>query len=622
MTLPEESRRPDNETDQEGGALFEFTLMHGDIPRRWKNVVNKTRHTARLHQRRDVNLSDHLGGALTEALRKALLEATASERGLTDADKMHFTMHATAFSAGSNHCFQSTQFDIGEVRQSSQRFDMYLQQLAKQLNSSQSFAPGNDFDLDVTIIRMPTAGSKRKKYDPVKAGLRNIVTRCRIVMKNTEYNMCCARAIVTMRAYADEHARVFPEASYRTLRRGLPSQKRLAQRLLRDAGVAEGPCGVEELRLLQAVMPEYQIRVLCIDKPHMIVFAGPPQPRKILLLLEDGHFDGCTSYAAWLNTSYYCHECDGGFNTDDIEHHPCEGRRCRSCREFECMDYLQCKSGRALGEHPRPQMFCIECKRHFYGADCYRRHAERVGGKKIGVSVLEKVKYGGKKQRKDHCHKCGWAKCSHCDAYVFLQDHQCFIQRLDETVDDVPTKKIPLSSAGTRAIVSVVSEGLVEVEREPPLLVYADYEAMTDEQGYQTAILIGYETVESDECHTHYGPSCTDAFISDMETLAADSEGEDRSVIILFHNMKGYDGMFLLQYMYAHKREVVNMVTVGVKVLSFASDRLTFKDSLCFLPCPLSSFPATFGIEELTRVFFLIYSTRRRTSRTRDPCPR
>ena len=186
MTLPDETRRPDNETDQEGGALFEFTLTHGDMPRRWKNVVNKTRHTARLHQRRDATPSDHLGMALTEALRKALLEATAPESSLTDADKMHFTMHATAFSAGSNHCFQSTQFDVGEIRQSSQRFEMYLQQLAKQLNSSQSFAPGDDFDLDVTTIRMPTAGSKPKKYDPIKAGLRNIVKQCRIVVKNTE----------------------------------------------------------------------------------------------------------------------------------------------------------------------------------------------------------------------------------------------------------------------------------------------------------------------------------------------------------------------------------------------------------------------------------------------------
>ena len=81
-------------------------------------------------------------------------------------------------------------------------------------------------------------------------------------------------------------------------------------------------------------------------------------------------------------------------------------------------------------------------------------------------------------------------------------------------------------------------------------------------------------------------------------------DGDDRNVIILFHNLKGYDGMFLLQYMYAHHREVKNLVTVGVKVLSFVSDRLTFKDSLCFLPFSLSSFPATFGIRELSKGFF------------------
>ena len=34
------------------------------------------------------------------------------------------------------------------------------------------------------------------------------------------------------------------------------------------------------------------------------------------------------------------------------------------------------------------------------------------------------------------------------------------------------------------------------------------------------------------------------------------------------------------------------------------SDRLTFKDLLCFLPFPLANFPATFGIEELCKGFF------------------
>ena len=142
---------------------------------------------------------------------------------------------------------------------------------------------------------------------------------------------------------------------------------------------------------------------------------------------------------------------------------------------------------------------------------------------------------------------------------------------------------------------------MVKVEREPPLFVFADYEAVTDLEGIQQPILIGYESVESEECHTLYGPDCTTRFI---EELAVDCDGDDRRVIVVFHNLKGYDGMFLLQHMYAQHREVTRMVTVGVKVLSFSSDRLCFKDSLCFLPFALSAFSSTFGLNELHKGFF------------------
>jgi len=75
-------------------------------------------------------------------------------------------------------------------------------------------------------------------------------------------------------------------------------------------------------------------------------------------------------------------------------------------------------------------------------------------------------------------------------------------------------------------------------------------------------------------------------------------------VIVIFHNLKGYDGMFLLQHCYDHQREVKDQITVGTKILSFKSHCLTFKDSLCFLPFPLSNFSATFGLTELCKGFF------------------
>ena len=75
-------------------------------------------------------------------------------------------------------------------------------------------------------------------------------------------------------------------------------------------------------------------------------------------------------------------------------------------------------------------------------------------------------------------------------------------------------------------------------------------------------------------------------------------------MIIFFHNLKGYDGMFILQHCYATHREVTDHITAGIKILSLTSDRLTFKDSLCFLPFPLANFPATSGIHELCKGFF------------------
>ena len=157
------------------------------------------------------------------------------------------------------------------------------------------------------------------------------------------------------------------------------------------------------------------------------------------------------------------------------------------------------------------------------------------------------------------------------------------------------------------ALSSVVEpdvNGMVEVEQEPPLFVYADHEAITDGQGFQAPILLGYETSESDTAYLLYGPTCTEEFIDRLEELAVDTEGDDRSVILLFHNLKGYDGMFLLQYMYQHHREVTRLVTVGAKVFSFQSDQLTFKDSLRFLSFPLSAFPATFGLTKLHKGYF------------------
>ena len=616
----EEEEEEDDVTsgDMSGGRLFQFDIEEGEMPRRWRNIVHKTRHKATLRQTRETRDGDHLGNAMSEAVRLALVSIVSKHPNLKEDDTIHFTMQSSAFTQKTNHCFQSSKFKTNEIGtdedDSSARFDTYMQQLAKQLNSSQSFSPGDDFSLEVTTIRMPEEGGRRKKHDIVKAKVRGIHKRCRIAINNDD-NLCCLRAVVTMRAWADEQANQFPPSSFVSLRRGYPCQKAQAIQLGREADVSTTEkLGLMDLKKIQQVLsPVYQIKVLKIGRPHMIVYSGPPAPRGIYLVLEDGHYDGTTSLKGMFNKSYFCEHCDRGYDTNDFEHHPCDGRRCRGCRELNCPDWLAEKERVGAGRFVPTVTTCSTCHRSFYGQTCLASHRTAPEGKKSPCQYLKKcptcckmylVEFNPKGNRTTPPHRCGHATCEYCEKTVDLYTHQCFIQKVKKSEDDPKTKRVPLNELRGRRALGPPKNGMVEVERQPPLFVYADFEATTSAEGYQTAIMVGYETSESDECHTLYGEGVTGRFLADLETLAVDDDGDDRRVIVVFHNLKGYDGMLLLRYLYAQHREVTGMVTVGAKVLSFTSDRLTFKDSLCFLPFPLASFPSTFGITELCKGFF------------------
>ena len=53
------------------------------------------------------------------------------------------------------------------------------------------------------------------------------------------------------------------------------------------------------------------------------------------------------------------------------------------------------------------------------------------------------------------------------------------------------------------------------------------------------------------------------------------------------------------------KSRTRSLPKISTKILPLTLDRLTDKDSLCFLLFPLANFPATFGINKLCKGFFL-----------------
>ena len=316
---------------------------------------------------------------------------------------------------------------------------------------------------------------------------------------------------------------------------------------------------------------------MCRTKPFFLIFKGPPAPKQIKLLKSDTHYDGCTLFPAFVNRSYWCSLCEKGFNVDDAKNHPCEGRTCQACNRKTCSDYNRDVS---------PTLVCPNCHCRFYSNDCFDYHREKNQCAKHRTCPKCNAEYNVIKGKR---HRCGFATCPSCREMVEIHAHKCFIQLAvhhpEEDVDDDDNgKKKPLP---------------------PPLFVYADIEAMQLPDRQFEANLLCYRTSESEMIITHKGEDCVCTFLHDLDDVTEiPDDDRERTVIVIFHNLKGFDGMFIKDELYKQQRGIENQLTVGSKVLSFQSESIRFKDSLCFLPMPFASFLSAFNLTLSSRIQF------------------
>ena len=236
---------------------------------------------------------------------------------------------------------------------------------------NESFDPEQGFQVEVVFVRRPQPGSGRgKKRNTGRRCLdnENKKKRCIIPIKNND-DLCCARAIVTMRAHAHKEDTNDAYQDYRNIIQGRAIQERQARELHHLAGMDPGPCGLEELEKFQAYLkPTYQLLLMCHTKPFFLIFKGPLAPKQIKLLKSDTHYNGFTSFPAFVNRLYWCSLCEKGFNVEDAKNHPCEGRTCQACNRKTCSDYNRDVS---------PTLVCPNCLYRFYGNDCFDYHREK-----------------------------------------------------------------------------------------------------------------------------------------------------------------------------------------------------------------------------------------------------
>ena len=257
---------------------------------------------------------------MEEALQRAIRDQILNDPEVHPND--HFLININ--SNRLRHSYHSSRMRVREWINNDLRAREIMQQISNMLNSNEQFQLDDSFSLHISHIRDPGRGAGNQRIRKASMALHKLLDSKKSVIKiKNDDELCCARAIVTMKAYCDLGSR---HSDYDSLRRGRPLQQTQAQALHREAGVPEGPCGLPELATFQRHLTDHQIVVLSMNHNYRIIFKGPPQNKHIVLIKGGDHYHGCNSLPGFLGTDHFCFDCETSYKDDDINHHPCKAR--------------------------------------------------------------------------------------------------------------------------------------------------------------------------------------------------------------------------------------------------------------------------------------------------------
>ena len=476
--------------------------------------------------------------------------------GMADHDQIRFVMHSPQLNSPISLPFMP-------LKELTPRRLMF--EIERVLQSHEEFVLGDDLHINLIHVKMPSgSGNANRKRNGVNLQTRLVRKRCITTIKNKD-ELCAARAIVTGIAKVEG----FPNC--RSYVEGKSVQRSMAWDLHDKDGVPLTPCGIEEIKFFQAVLPWYQLVVVSGDHFNSIIHKGPETEKPIYLFYHDAHYDLITSMLAFLGRAYYCLKCEKGYNTEDWRHHSCENK-------WKCCHHTAYTDQEEVGSWIQ----CVQCQHMFKGPGCFKNH-QRVGvqgGNSVCQSYAKCQKCGKVSEQSQGEHKCGEVRCPTCNVYDNPETHRCFMKLRKE-------KKRKRRGS---------DDGEEEEEEKKTKFLFFDFECM-QETGVHVANLVVVQDDEGHEWVFKGFNTCNDF----CDWLFGNM---DRTVCIA-HNFKGYDSYFILKYLYDNKIRP-GLIVNGAKImeLSVNDPEIRFIDNLNFLPMPLSKFPKTFGLTELAKGSF------------------
>ena len=429
-------------------------------------------------------------------------------------------------------------------------------QIERVIQSNQEFRLNDTVIIDINHVKTPEGSgrSKRTTYN-IRDHLKE---KKSVVCINNTDDLCLARALAVAIAKIEKDPKYKQISNPRN-----PQQRERAFDLHEAANVPLGPCGIDEVKLFQNYLVNYQIIVVSGAHNNSIIY--PPQPPGtdekpiISLYYHNNHFDVITTLPGFLKRGYFCQRCHKAY--DHTSDHICTPM-CNLCRGFGC-DY------EANG------IACNECDQLFKNQACYDRHKNEPinGGGRTVCQVIRKCDKCKKamdvRKIRDGGHICG-KKCKTCNLILTREDidHKCYIKQLEQEEDSSYNHLLFFYFEATQE----------HGTHCPNLCVVHDEER-------EVALFQGKDTVKN---------FCQWLFTK-----------QHKGCIVVAHNFQGYDGYFIKEYLIENAIHY-EIIYRGAKSLSLKVPEwdIRFIDSLNFIPMSLAKFPKTFGQDELCKGYF------------------
>lgn len=382
---------------------------------------------------------------------------------------------------------------------------------------------------------------------------------------------------------------------YEKYQRNIRTLRAAAEELCQSADVniseLSGGCSFDEVKKFQRVLPEYQI---------VIYGSGSIQPlytdnrytgkTTLNIMFHNKHYLAMRSVKACFGARYICPQCHTHSTLKSS--HACK----YSCRQ--CLATPKCDStSKALAT-------CTACYRNFYGYDCYMKHLLPQVGSKITCEI--KKNCGSCKAPLEKDHSCGKRRCFTCDKIVNNDNHLCHMPKYTTKRKDDEKYLYVMFDLETQQNTPLSISEPKKFKHIPNLNV--------SQSVCTTCLDISDISVPCTTCgvreNIYYSKKCVADFMDFLVVKHKEREnrvvnGKNRKVskfdkiIVIAHNMSGFDGQFILKYIYESDRfKSPGLIMNGTKIIEITLDsRIKFVDSFNYFQKGLSELPELCGFE-------------------------